>query len=886
MIGETLSHYEVVEKLGAGGMGVVYRATDTQLGRDVALKVLPETFTQDPDRLARFEREARLLASLNHPNIATIHGVEESSGVRFLVMELVGGETLAERIRRGRGVRQGRGAAGIPIEEALPLFMQIAEALEAAHEKGIVHRDLKPANIKITPEGRVKVLDFGLAKAMAGEEVVQDLSQSPTLTRDPTEAGVLLGTAPYMSPEQARGKAVGRRADIWAFGCCLYEALTGKAAFLGETVSDTLAAILEREPDWRALAETTPAPLGRVLRRCLTKEGSERLQHIGDARLELKEALATPEFPAAPTAGERKAARWKQAVPWTLAVLALVFIGFRSLWPTGASSEVPQASPMRFALSLPEGVTLQQSGGGYAISPDGGNVAVVATERGDSHLYLRRLDQTSFRAIPGTEGASYPSFSPDSEWVGFRTAAAIEKVSVHGGTPQMLCEDCGGVWGAPSWGTDGSIVFAGMDGLRRIPARGGAPDLLLRSDSAERQVTVYAWPEAVPNGKTVLFTITSAGHTRIAALSLETGRWKTLLERGSHPHYLPSGHLVYALDSQLMAVPFDPKTLDIQGVPRPLAETLVVGTYPTKFDVSENGTLVYAPRTESKLVWRDRRGSAEALPAPPREYQEPHISPDGKNIAVGIVEGPRRNIWIYGLERHTLTRLTFGEEDWFTLWTRDGRNVVFTSGRDEHYNLYMKPADGSGDAERLTNQAEWQKATSWSPDGRVLLLNQIDPDTAGDIYQLTLDDERTPTPFVKTHFSELEGKFSPDGRWVAYSSDESGRREVYIRAYPSGEKRMASVEGGVSPIWHPSGRELYFGSGSSLMVVSVSDRPSLRIGAPRKVLKLSAPLFIASEGIDISPDGERFLVTEKGQVRQINVVVNWSEELRQLSPKN
>ncbi|MCG6923096.1 MAG: protein kinase [Acidobacteria bacterium] len=874
-VGTRLGPYEILEPLGAGGMGEVYRARDTKLGREVAIKIPPEAFAQDEARLARFEREARVLASLNHAHIATLYGFEREAETRFLVMELVEGEDLATRLKRG----------SLPVRETLPVFLQVAEGLEAAHQKGVVHRDLKPANIKVTTAGQVKILDFGLAKAIAEEDSVQDLSQSLTLTRDATRAGVLLGTAPYMSPEQARGQPVDKRTDIWAFGCCLYEALTGKVTFLGETVSDTLAAILEREPDWPLLPETTPAPVQRLLRRCLTKDSGERLQHIGDARLELKEALAEPELPAAPPAAERKATRWKQVAPWTLAALALAFIGVRSLWHAGASGEVPQTSPIRFALLFPEGVTLQLDPGGYAISPDGEKVAVVATGGGgDRLLYLRQLDQTSFQSIPGTEGVSYPFFSPDSEWVGFRTTQAIKKVSIHGGTPLILCEDCGSFQAAPSWGQDDRIVFTGMDGLWRFPARGGEPSLLLGPDSHQRQITLYPWPESLPNGKTVLFTIASAGRTHLAALSLETGQWKTLLERGSHPHYLPTGHLVYAVESQLMAVPFDPETLSIQGAPRPLPEPLAVGTYTTKFDVSENGTLVYVPQTESRLVWRDRQGSAEALPAPARYYRTPRVSPDGRSIAVQIVEGSQRDVWIYDLERRALTRLTFGEDDWTPLWTADGKSIVFTSGRDGQYNLYMKRADGSGDAERLTDRGEHQTPRSWSPDGRVLLLNHFDPETGEDIYELTLDDNRTLTPFLKTRFDEGEGKFSPDGRWVAYSSEESGREEVYVRAYPSGEKRLASVKGGFNPLWHPSGRELYFGSGSSLMAVSVSDRPSLRIGAPRKVLELSAPLSIGQETIDISPDGERFLVTEKAQVRQINVVVNWFEELRQLDP--
>ncbi len=877
MIGRTLSHYKVLEKIGEGGMGEIYLAKDTKLDREVAVKVLPSAFSENKERLARFEREAKLLASLNHPNIAAIHELEESDGVHFLALEYVPGETLAERIKRGP----------IFIDEALPLFKQIAEGLEAAHEKGVIHRDLKPANIKVTPEGKVKVLDFGLAKAMAGETPFQGLSESPTITRDDTETGVLLGTAPYMSPEQARGKRVDKRTDIWAFGCCLYEALTGKVAFLGETVSDTIAATLDREPDWHALPETTPVSFQRLLQRCLNKDSGERLQHIGDARIEIKEVLAERALPVDSTTAERRTARWKQAVPWGLAALALaVSIAFWNLWRPRVPNDPAQTGAMRFALTLPEGFVLPQDTYGYAISTDGKKVVVVASRGTDSRLYLRKLDQTSFEEIPGTEGARFPFFSPDGEWVGFTTEDCIKKMFLGGGTPQVLCEDCRPTSSAPDWAVDDSIFFGSRTGLWRISASGGRPELLAAPDSTQVQATLFLWPEFLPDEETVLFTISGGGRTSIALLSLETGEWRTLLEGGSQPHYMPTGHLVYAHDGQLMAVPLDPKTLDILGDPTPFLETLAVGFFSTNFDASENGTLVYVPRKESKLVWRDHQGNAHVIPAPARDYREPDISPDGKRVAVNIVEGAARDIWVYDLERGTLTRLTFGKDEWFTLWTPDGENIVFTSGRAGQYNLYMKRADGSGDAEQLTVHEHQQKASSWSPDGRVLLLNVVDPDTGGDIYQLTLDEDRTLTPFLKTPFFELNPKFSPDGRWVAYGSTESGRWEVYVRAYPSGEKQMVSVEGGRQPIWHPNGRELFFASGSNFMAVSFSARPAFHVGAPRVLFELSSVPGLNNENIDISPDGERFLVADRAVIRKINVVLNWFEELKRLVPVN
>jgi Tol biopolymer transport system component len=671
----------------------------------------------------------------------------------------------------------------------------------------------------------------------------------------------------------------------------LFEALTGKAAYLSETVSDTVAAILDREPDWHALPEPTPASLRRLLRRCLNKDRSERLQHIGDARVEITEALAEPALAVALTKGQRRIAGRKQPILWSLTFLVLVvLIAFWNPWRTREPSDAAQTLPqraLRFALSLPEGFALPQDTYGYAISPDGQKVVLVASRGTDSRLYLRTLDQMSFEAIPGTEGARFPFFSPDGEWMGFTTEDNIMKISLRGGTPQVLCEDCMPTSAAPDWGVDDSIFFGTRTGLWRISASGGKPELLAAPESTQEQATLFLWPELLPNRETVLFTISGGGRTSIALLSLETGEWRTLLERGSQPHYMPTGHMAYAKDGQLMVVPLDLKTLETLGEPTPLLETLAVGIFSKNFDASENGTLVYVPRRESKLVWRDRQGNSQLVPAPARgDYREPSISPDGERVAVMIVEGAARDIWVYELERGTLTRLTFGKDEWFTLWTPDGKNIVFTSGRAGQYNIYMKPADGSGDAERLTVHEHQQKASSWSPDGRVLLLNVVDPDSGGDIYQLSLDDDRTLTPFLKTPFFELNPKFSPDGRWVAYGSTESGRWEVYVRAYPSGEKHLVSVEGGRQPFWHPNGRELFFTSGSSLKAVSFSDRPSLHVGAPRTLFELSSVPGLNNENIDVSANGERFLVAEKEEIRQLNVVLNWFEELKRLVPTN
>ncbi len=634
--GARLGPYEILAPIGAGAMGEVYRARDTKLGRQVAIKVLPDEFSRDNVRLARFEREAQLLASLNHTNIATLYGLEESEGHKFLAMELVEGETLAERIASG----------AIPLEEALPLFKQIAEGLEAAHEKGVIHRDLKPANIKITPEGKAKILDFGLAKAGFAHDVK---SESPTVTRRGTETGAILGTAAYMSPEQSRGKAVDKRTDIWAFGCCLYEALTGKVAFLGETVSDTIANILEREPEWQALPGATPGSVRALLRRCLKKDSNERLRDIGDARIEIDEARSEPPGPLSTVPAAAQLPLWRRALPWSIAALMVVVAGM-AVWNVIRPSPLVPPTLTHFVVALDSEQQLAvRPMLPIAFSPDGTQLVYAAQPLGDAtysgrtQLYLRRPNEFDARPIPGTEGAQNPFFSPDGRWVGFHANRTLLKVSVAGAAPQKICDASFALLGA-SWGPDDTIIFGvPAGGLRRVSAAGGIPETLTTPDFAKGEAS-HGFPHILPNGTHVLFIINTVEGNRVGVLSLESGEWRTLhqLGKGGRTHYLSTGHLVYGQTGSLLAVAFDLEQLEPKGSPVPILEGVLserwLGYDVSYFALSGNGTLVYVPgggaTAESRLVWVDREGRATPLWNERGIYRHPRLAPDGARLAV------------------------------------------------------------------------------------------------------------------------------------------------------------------------------------------------------------------------------------------------------------
>jgi len=894
MIGRTLGHYRIAEKLGAGGMGDVYRASDTRLGREVALKLLPEAFARDRERLARFEREAKLLAALNHPGIGTIHGLEEADGVRFLVLELVAGGTLEQRLRRG----------ALPIEDALELTRQVAEALEAAHDRGIIHRDLKPGNIQVTPEGKVKVLDFGLGKA--AEPVVQsdsDISHSPTLLAGSSQEGVLLGTAAYMSPEQARGRAVDKRTDIWAFGCVLYEALAGKQAFRGETTSDTLAAILKGEPDWAALPAATPGRIRELLRRCLAKDPAHRLHDIADARLEIEEALARPEPGALPPTA-RASSRWISPAAVLTFVLGVAIgaglLGTLGPWP--ARAPTAQGS-LRFALPIPAGQlgpTGGQGIGRLGVSPDGTRIAYVGNVGGKVQLFLRRVDSFQTTPLPNTDDATDPFFSPDGQWVGFFTSNKLEKISANGGAPIVLCDASGERGG--SWAPDNTIVFAGASsaGLSRVSADGGKPEPLTRLDSQKGENS-HRWPQVLPGGKAVLFTIKTTktstfNEALIAVESLATHERRIVVHGGSYGRYLPTGHLLFSRAGRLLAVPFDLARLEVTGTPTTALEGVMTdpGNGSAQMGLSESGLLAYLPGGEygsnQKLVWVGSGGAEQPLPVPPQAYDSVALSPDGRRLAVAIVAA-NDDIWVIELDRGTLTRLTFeSSNNDAPRWSPDGRRILFVSDRLGPYSLFWKPADGSGPDERLLPGQAEQAIGSFSPDGRLLAYGELEPMAQQDIWILPLAGDHKPVPFLRTPFNEMEPAFSPDGRWIAYTSDESGRQEVYVRPYPGpGGKWQVSTGGGSRPQWTRDARQLFYRGDNSIMVVPVTTRPAFSAGQPR--LFASGQFHAATSGFGwdyaVAPDGRRVLAIKPSEQQlpppQINVVVNWFADLRRAS---
>jgi serine/threonine-protein kinase len=884
-----LSHYRLVEKIGEGGMGVVWKADDTVLGRQVAIKVLPDDFAHDAERLARFRQEARLLASLNHPNIAAIYGLEEdkSGGVRYLVLELVPGQTLAERLWRGP----------LPIDDALAVCRQIAEALEAAHEKGIIHRDLKPGNVKVTPDGKVKVLDFGLAKAFEADAASGgDLSQSPTLTSPPTRAGVLLGTAAYMSPEQARGKPLDKRTDIWSFGCVLYELLAGKQAFSGETASDTIAKILEREPDWKALPAQAPGSVRRLLSRCLQKDSARRVRDVWDARIEIEQALSGPpssDEEGVSTSGStttRSGALWIKAV--SLAVLLAVATGL-GVWRLSRRSAPSRPQPVgRFVLNIPESTPLAtgELKPTLAVSPNGSRLVYVARHSGERRLFVRALNSLEAQVLPGTEGAREPFFSRDGLWIGFFADAKLKKVSVLGGMPVVLC-DVQDAWGG-TWSEDGSIYFArSASGLHRVSGDGGTPENI-PVPALTRQNSAFIWPKIISGRKAVLLSIYGGGSSeqaQIGVVSLDTGEGKVLVDGGVDAHFLPTGHLVYAVSGALMGVPFDLQRLEVAGPPVRVQEGVLMDTewQMPHFDVSESGVLAYVPGSgedyKRSLLWVDRGGSSRPVMDAEHAFYDVQLSPDGRRLAVSMFE-KAANVHIYDLDRRMLTQLTFEEHNAAPIWSPDGEWVAFASSRTGFWKPFWKPADGSGAAERLLNSEERGTPFSWSPDGQVLAYVGFLPNTQEDLMMLPLQGQREPRPFLSTPFNEGEPMFSPDGRWIAYQSDESGRFEIYVRPYPGpGGKWQVSTEGGASPRWRRDGRELFYRKGGKLMVVSTTTRPSFKASPPQELFE--GP-YLGS--YDVAPDGQRFVMIKRDDREdvnaQVNVVLNWTEELKRLVP--
>jgi serine/threonine-protein kinase len=943
--GTRLGSYEVVAAIGAGGMGEVYRATDSHLKRSVAIKVLPAAMASDVDRLARFQREAEVLAALNHPNIAAIYGIvdlppdrlrqgygesaeasakaEGGSHTRALVMELVEGEDLSQHIARGP----------LALADALPIARQIADALEAAHEQGIIHRDLKPANVKVRADGTVKVLDFGLAKAMdpAGASSA-DAMNSPTLTVRGTQMGMIIGTAAYMAPEQAKGKAVDKRADIWAFGVVLYEMLTGERAFKGDDVSETLASVLKDTPSMAALPSETPPRLARLIARCLDRDLKTRLRDIGEARIEIAriEAGAPDGIVTTVAAAPVAQSRWSRVAPWAFAAASALVTAF-IMWMALRTQPAADLAVARVLLGVAPAERLlsgysgdQSSGQGrpsrtaMAFSPDGRALAFSAEREGRVQLYIRRLDQLDAMPIAGTEGASTPFFAPDGASLGFYAAGALRRVPVGGGPVVELCKtDL--VFGA-SWSSKGQIVFANSrGGLWQVPAAGGTPAAVTKLQSDTGEVS-HRLPQVLPDGETVVFTVTSAGfpawdETLVVAQSLTTGTRKVLVEGAADARLVSTGHLVYLRRGTLMAVPFDHRRLEVTGPAVGVVSDVMqaANIQPTQIDtgagqfaVSSTGSLVYAtggvfPQDRWSIVWVDRTGRSEALRVPPGMWHAPRLSPDGRRIAFGSHMAGDRDMWTYDVQRGAAVRVPIDGGQDIPVWTPDGSRLAFStfSERGTYGSLALIDPDGRSPLQRLTAPSVTGFPGSWTADGRELAFTAISVSSqAGtvsrSIWVASRDGKTEPRQLFP---DSTEPDFSADGRWVAYLTGSPG--QIYVQPYPALDHRvLVSIDGGAEPAWRRDGRELYYlqnvSAGGALkvrvMAVPVTTTPTFAAGTPHVLFE--GPFRVdggAFRNYDVTPDGQRFLMVQEVQrpqarVSQMVLVENWAEELKQRVP--
>jgi hypothetical protein len=897
--GVRLGPYEITAQLGEGGMGEVYRATDTNLKRAVAIKVLPESLAADAERLARFQREAEVLAALNHPHIAAIYGLERGNGSTALVMELVEGPTLADRIGEG----------SIPVQETIAISKQIAEALEAAHGQGIVHRDLKPANIKVRPDGSVKVLDFGLAKALepAGLAPAGALS-APTITSPAmTAAGVLLGTAAYMSPEQARGKTVDKRTDIWAFGAVLFEMLTGRRAFAGDEIADVLAAVLTREPDWTLLPAGLPPDVATLLRRCLHKDRMQRIRDIGDAWLALDGAFDRAGPPVQPAASARPA--WKRVLPFAVTAIVVGLLASLAAWSRWPIPEIPATT--RFEYVLPEGQLFPSTQRPFIAASADGRSFIYQTTAG---AYRRAMGDLEARLIPGSEEYSYaPIVSPDGQWMAYFSgqrrsgdsilsgSGQLTKIAATGGAPVILCAATM-PFGA-SWSRDNTILFGQAAGIMRVSADGGTPTLIVPAREGEQ---IYG-PQLLPGGRAVLFSVTrNLGPNRwdeaqVVAEQLSSHQRTVVVEGGSDPRYLKTGHVIYALGDALYGVRFDADRLQpasgavplVQGVQRPVGVVAAASHY----DVSDEGTLVYIARSASSrsLVWVNRNGTDGGALAtiPPGSYQDPRLSPDGRRVLVT----QSQDVWVYDIASGRSDRITNDGTSLMGVWDPTGSQIAYSSARKGNLEAWVASSDGSGVPRQLTSLGGQVHVDSWSADGRTLTLHRHPPEGPVDIHMLAMDrPDAKPEVFFPGESGKESAEFSRDRQYVSYVSGETGQREIYIRPYQkSGLRTTASVGGGREPVWARNG-DLFYRSlnGEKMFVVSVTTAPTLNVGPPVQVFQ--GHYYISPTGsprpqYDVTADGQRFLMlaqtTTAGSTEdrpRVIVVQHWFEEVMSKIP--
>jgi len=820
---QTIAHYRITAKLGEGGMGEVWRATDTKLGREVAIKILPPVFAADPDRMARFEREAQVLASLSHPNIATIYGIEQGA----IVMELVAGEDLK---------------GPLPLDTAVSYARQIALALEAAHEKGIVHRDLKPANVKVTPDGVVKVLDFGLAKASEASAPAESVTQSPTVSLTMTQAGVILGTAGYMSPEQARGKPVDRRADIWAFGAVFYEMLTGRRPFDGETVTDVIAAILNKEPDWSALLPQTPPHIRALIERCLRKDVRTRLQAIGDARIAMDEPPASN-----PTVEHRS-----HHTPWMIAAAALVGAAAGVGWGILHRPQLPAAAPVQWS-TQPGNFNFP------VLSRDGTHLAFIEGNR----LRVRALRESDTTLVAGADRVGAMDFSPDSRWLVTETGWKVMKIPVGGGDPVPLAEPYGRL--GVTWGSGDTIVYVGEHGLMRVSSRGGDARPLTQQDEAKGER--HRMPRFIPGANAVLFTVSHGSANQIAALNLKTGDWHVVVEDGFDATYVRTGHLLFVRQSALYAAPFDLNRLAVTGPEAPVVTGLSrTSRAQSVYSVAENGLLVYLPEESSsartRLAWMDRTGHVDPV-SDEQLWGTGRLSPDGHSVAIDIGDivgsNPSRlsAVWVYDLQRRTKVWLADGYSYPGPIWTPDGRRITFTIRGAHRSTIWWAPADGSARPESILTVEGTCTADSWSPDGKTLFFNS----NAGLRYTIWMapfagGTAGTPQRLHDVNVEEFDANISPDGKWLAYASDSGGQYGVYLEPFPPhGGRQLVSTGSATLPRWSRDQKQLYYLGEDGWMAADVALGPQPRLGTPR-------PLTQNRLGttFDPSPDGKRFLV--------------------------